>query len=79
VATHWPAGEARVEIHIDDTGDGVDPDRVERLFEPFHTTREGGVGIGLAISRQITREHGGDVTLTPLPHGTRATAWFPIK
>jgi len=79
VATHWPAGEARVEIHIDDTGDGIDPDQVESLFEPFHTTREGGVGVGLAISRQIAREHGGDVTLTPLPRGTRATAWFPIR
>ena len=79
VATHWPTGEARVEIQIDDTGDGVDPALIERLFEPFHTTREGGVGIGLAISRQIAREHGGDVTLIPLPHGTRATAWFPIK
>jgi signal transduction histidine kinase len=79
VATHWPPDEGRVEIHIDDTGDGIDPARVESLFEPFHTTREEGVGIGLAISRQIAREHGGDLTLTPLAHGTRATAWFPIK
>ncbi|MGD2063160.1 MAG: ATP-binding protein [Nitrospirota bacterium] len=79
VATHWPAGEARVEIHIDDTGHGLDPERAEHLFEPFQTTREGGVGIGLAISRQIAREHGGDVTLTSLPQGTRATAWFPIR
>lgn len=43
------------------------------LFQPFFTTKPGGSGIGLWLSRQIARLHGGDFTITSTPfHGTKA-------
>lgn len=59
-----PAGALR--LRVCDRGAGVPPDECERIFEPFyrmvgHAEREGGVGLGLALVRQIARRHGGDV------------------
>ena len=53
-------------LHIDDRGPGVPPDQRERIFEPFYrlpgaSEREGGVGLGLALVRQIAVRHGGSV------------------
>ena len=53
-------------LHIDDRGPGVPPDQRERIFEPFYrlpgaSEREGGVGLGLALVRQIAARHGGSV------------------
>jgi C4-dicarboxylate-specific signal transduction histidine kinase len=46
-------------VSIQDSGVGVDPDVMERLFEPFFTTRSQGIGMGLPISRSIVEAHGG--------------------
>ncbi|MGB6868204.1 MAG: ATP-binding protein, partial [Acidobacteriaceae bacterium] len=53
-----PAGE---EVHfiVRDTGTGIDPAAAERLFESFYTTKEGGMGIGLSVSRSIIEAHDG--------------------
>jgi len=59
-------------VRIADTGPGV-PERVrERLFQPFSgTTRQGGAGLGLAISRELAHGHGGDLVLASTgPEGT---------
>ena len=48
-------------LSVRDTGDGVDRRRVERIFDPFYTTKPRGLGIGLAISRSIVRAHGGAI------------------
>ena len=52
-----------VRIEIDDNGPGVAPDIVERLFEPFETTKRCGVGLGLSLSREIVKAHGGRLWL----------------
>ncbi|SMO60949.1 Histidine kinase-, DNA gyrase B-, and HSP90-like ATPase [Saccharicrinis carchari] len=49
----------RVEISVKDNGPGIDPDLLEEIFIPFFTTKETGSGIGLSLSRQIMRLHGG--------------------
>ncbi len=54
------AGQALV--RVEDRGVGVAADRVSELFEPFFTTKAEGTGLGLALSRAIARQHGGDVT-----------------
>jgi PAS domain S-box-containing protein len=59
-------GKTRVVIDVADTGPGVDPEDVERIFEPFEqtgTTLRAGTGLGLPISRQFARLMGGDLTI----------------
>ena len=53
------AASGMVEVAIADTGSGLAPDVRGRLFEPFVTTKEKGVGIGLSICRRIIEKHNG--------------------
>jgi signal transduction histidine kinase len=48
-----------VRVAVRDSGPGIDPEHVERVFEPFYTTKSGGVGMGLSICRSIIDAHGG--------------------
>ena len=49
----------RVRLTVQDTGTGVDPQAADRLFEAFYTTKSGGMGIGLSVSRSIVESHQG--------------------
>jgi signal transduction histidine kinase len=56
-------------IEIADAGAGIAADYQDRIFDPFVSTKETGMGLGLAISRRIVRSHGGDITASNLgPH-----------
>ena len=61
VAVAWTHERRLLEVHVDDEGPGL-PD-TGNLFVPFFTTKPGGSGIGLVLSRQIAEAHGGTVTL----------------
>jgi signal transduction histidine kinase len=54
-----PDGATAVTVEVRDSGPGVDPDRMDMLFEAFYTTKEEGIGMGLSISRSIIEAHGG--------------------
>lgn len=58
-------GEDRISILVEDRGVGLDQDTIARIFEPWFTTKSGGVGLGLALARQAAREHGGDLQASP--------------
>ncbi len=58
-----------VEIAISDTGRGIPPENLQKIFAPFFTTRRTGTGLGLAISQQIVRECGGLITAANRPQG----------
>jgi C4-dicarboxylate-specific signal transduction histidine kinase len=53
-----------VELAVCDCGVGLDPSELERIFEPFYTTRTNGIGMGLAINRTIVHAHGGRIWAT---------------
>ena len=70
----------RLAIEVRDTGEGIDPDKLEQVFEAFFTMREGGTGLGLPIARRIVEEHGGTLTLSSEPgRGTRARILLPVR
>ena len=50
-----------VRFSVVDRGQGLDDDAEERLFHPFYTTKESGMGIGLSVCASIMQEHGGDI------------------
>jgi signal transduction histidine kinase len=78
VCATWARVDSMVEVRIDDEGPGVP--NTGNLFVPFFTTKPGGSGIGLVLSRQIAEAHGGTLTLDNRDEarGTRATLRLPL-
>lgn len=58
-----------IEVAVSDSGQGIPPDRLPRLFEPFYTTKSDGMGMGLSIVRTLVESHGGRVTAENNPGG----------
>jgi two-component system sensor kinase FixL len=58
-----------VEVRVADTGSGLAEEVVPRLFQPFVTTKPGGMGVGLSISKRIVEAHGGELRAEPNPGG----------
>ena len=66
-------------VSVRDSGPGLNPDSLDRLFQAFHTTKPHGMGMGLAISRSIVEAHGGRLWATAnLPHGAAFQFTLPI-
>ena len=81
-AVHDPSGQAGVRITIADTGHGMSPETLARIFEPFYTTKDlQGTGLGLWISSGIVDRHQGRLTVRssqhPVHHGTIFTLFLP--
>lgn len=69
---------SRVLVEVRDNGPGIAIEDRARIFEPFVFKREGGIGLGLAVVRQILRQHGGDVVVDEnLPRGAVFRWWLP--
>lgn len=61
--------DSRVFIAVEDTGPGVDPGNLPRLFDPYFSAKSGGTGLGLAIAKKIVEEHGGSISAENRPEG----------
>jgi two-component system NtrC family sensor kinase len=73
------AGAGRVEIDVQDNGVGIPADVLPQLFDPFFSTKEDGSGLGLALTQQIVRDHGGDLRVESMVgRGTTFTVSVPV-
>lgn len=73
LTVHLHRDKQNVLLHVTDSGPGIAPNISDRLFEPFTTTKETGIGLGLVVSRRIAREHGGDLTALDSSHKSHTT------
>jgi two-component system, NtrC family, sensor histidine kinase HydH len=78
VAIQTETLEKRVQIRVYDTGCGIPPDRLGAVFEDFVTTKRRGLGLGLAISKKIVEQLGGQINVTSeVGKGTTFVLEFP--
>jgi two-component system NtrC family sensor kinase len=76
VATAFTGG--RIHLDVDDTGPGIPPGALPRIFEPFYTTKSVGTGLGLWVSYGIVQDHHGTIDVRSVPgRGTRFRLSFP--
>jgi two-component system sensor histidine kinase HydH len=61
--------EGQVELQVLDTGPGIAPQLLPKIFEPFVSSKETGLGLGLAVSRRIAEDHGGRLAAANRPEG----------
>ncbi len=65
-------------VRIRDNGPGIDPERLNRIFSPFYTSKSNGTGLGLAISKKLVDAHGGSIEAQSTPgEGTEFVLTFP--
>jgi len=80
-----PVNEPWVQIEVEDSGPGIDPQDLDHIFDPFYTTKHEsgereGTGLGLTIAHQIVQEHGGYVEVaSEVGHGTRFMVNLPVN
>lgn len=73
-------GDERIIFCIKDNGSGIDKENLDKVFEPFFSTKSKGTGLGLAVCRQIARLHKGDITIeSKKGKGTKVSIVLPLK
>jgi len=69
----------RIELEIEDTGEGIPPEKIEEIFKPYSTSKEDGVGIGLSIAKRVIEAHGGKIQVqSKVGVGTRFAITLPV-
>lgn len=64
--------------HVEDTGGGIAPEELDKIFEPFYTRKQEGTGLGLSIAKQIVEEHRGEIRVSSEPgKGARFSVFLP--
>ncbi len=74
------SNDAKVAVRISDTGHGISEDHLNRIFEPFYTSKEEGTGLGLSITYSLVEKLGGDISVkSKVGEGTSFTVTLPVK
>jgi len=74
------AADGEVQLSVSDNGPGVSAEAMQRIFDPFFSTKENGTGLGLAITHTIARAHGGSVSYRPnVPSGACFDILLPAQ
>jgi len=72
------ADDGRARVSITDSGGGIDPEHVDKIFEPYFSTKETGTGLGLAIAKKVAEAHDGSISVASRPgEGTTFTVELP--
>ncbi|OGB99511.1 MAG: hypothetical protein A3G35_18830 [candidate division NC10 bacterium RIFCSPLOWO2_12_FULL_66_18] len=72
--------DAMIRVTIADTGQGIQPDRLSSIFDPFYTTKEKGLGLGMAITHRIVEDHTGTIDVqSQVGLGTTFTIHLPVS
>lgn len=75
----FPPGKEEVGVIFHDTGTGIDPLILPHIFEPYTTTKQSGLGLGLSICYGIVKKHGGQILVeSPPDQGTTFTVLLPL-
>jgi signal transduction histidine kinase len=70
----------RIEVVISDSGSGIPPEQMEKVFNYYYTTKEKGVGLGLPIAHRIIEAHGGQLNIeSRVGVGTKVTVALPVR
>jgi signal transduction histidine kinase len=76
----WPEPTERARIVVSDTGKGIAPDDIAKIFEPYYSTKDTGTGLGLAIVKKAIDDHGGSISVSSkLDSGTTFTIILPAR
>jgi signal transduction histidine kinase len=67
ISTFYERSSDEIVVLIRDTGPGMDADQLDKIFDPFFTTKPGGTGLGLSVSYQLVRHHGGSIEVRRNP------------
>jgi len=74
-----PKNDRWIKLLIQDSGMGIPREDINKLFDPFFSTKEGGIGLGLSIAHRIIDQHHGKIEVESVPgKGTLFTVWLPI-
>jgi signal transduction histidine kinase len=69
-----------ISIDVIDTGDGIPPERIDKLFDLFYSTKKDGTGLGLSIARRIANMHSGEIRVNSQENeGTTVSILLPIS
>src|SRR5262249_14745522 len=72
-------GGSNAVVRVQDNGCGIPPEKIDRIFNPFFTTKEKGTGLGMAISRKIVEAHAGTMTVaSEVGRGTEFAVTLPL-
>jgi signal transduction histidine kinase len=67
-------------VEVSDTGAGIPGGKLDKIFDPFFSSKEKGAGMGLAVAYRIVKEHGGEINVeSEIGKGTEFRIWLPIK
>jgi signal transduction histidine kinase len=72
-------GNGALEVAVTDTGRGMTPEEIRGAFEPYYSTKDAGLGLGLSLTRKIVSDHGGTIEIeSALGRGTTARIILPL-
>ena len=76
--TSFLTNDGQQAVSISDTGRGIPPEHLDRIFEPFFSTKESGTGLGLSVSYNVIQAHGGEITVqSQIDSGSTFTVLLP--